>query len=59
MPIATSEESELMNRFGITKVPKVSYHYKAWRYSNLEDALAQATRDLEQMKETRDGQETA
>lgn len=40
-----TDDTELMARFGITRVPAVRYHYRAWRYSNLADALAQARRD--------------
>jgi hypothetical protein len=40
------DEAEEMNRFGITKIPAHHYRYRDWRYSNLEDALAQAKRDL-------------
>ena len=41
----TSVVTELIAQLGITTVPAVQYHYQAWRYSNLEDALAQARRD--------------
>lgn len=40
------DEAEVMAGFGITKVPADRYHYREWRYSNLEDALAQARRDI-------------
>lgn len=40
------DQAELMARFGITKVPAYRYHYREWRYSNLDDALAQAKRDV-------------
>ncbi|WP_380872397.1 hypothetical protein ACFB49_33390 [Sphingomonas sp. DBB INV C78] len=40
------EAAELMTNLGITRVPADQYHYKAWRYSNLGDAVAQAKRDL-------------
>jgi hypothetical protein len=45
MSNAPTDEAELMAHFGITKVPAYRYHYRDWRYSNLEDALAQARRD--------------
>lgn len=45
MTPAQSDESELMACFGITKVPSYRYHYRDWRYSSLDDALAQARRD--------------
>jgi hypothetical protein len=45
MTVAPAEETELMARYGITKVPAYRYHYREWRYSALSDALAQAKRD--------------
>lgn len=48
MTESLSDEVELMSRFGITKVPIHIYHYREWRYSNLNDALAQAMRDAAQ-----------
>lgn len=39
------DEAEMMSRFGITKIPADRYHYREWRYSSLDDALAQARRD--------------
>lgn len=38
-------QAELMESLGIRQVPTVSYHYREWRYSRLDDALAQARRD--------------
>lgn len=46
MITADDDEAELMDRFGILKVPTYRYCYRDWRYSNLDDALAQAGRDL-------------
>jgi hypothetical protein len=40
-----TDELELMARHGITKEPVYIYRYRDWRYSNLNDALAQAKRD--------------
>jgi len=45
MTVASADETELMARYGITKVPVYRYHYRDWRYSTLNDALAQAKRD--------------
>jgi hypothetical protein len=45
MTVTPAEETELMARYGITKVPAYRYHYREWRYSALNDALAQAKRD--------------
>lgn len=44
--VATEDETELMARFGVTKVPAYHYRYRDWRYSSLGDALAQARRDV-------------
>jgi len=40
------EEAALLARFGISKVLTFNYHYREWRYSSLDDAMAQAKRDL-------------
>lgn len=45
MTVASTNETELMARYGISKVPAYRYHYRDWRYSTLIDALAQAKRD--------------
>ena len=45
MTVASADETELMARYGITEVPVYRYHYRDWRYSTLNDALAQAKRD--------------
>jgi hypothetical protein len=37
--------TELMARHHITRAQVVQYRYKAWRYSNLADAVVQAERD--------------
>jgi len=34
----------LMVQYGITRVPADSFHLGEWRYSNLDDAIAQARR---------------
>jgi hypothetical protein len=39
------DEAEMLAHFGITRVPAYQYHYREWRYSNLDDAIAQAKRD--------------
>jgi hypothetical protein len=38
--------TKVMAAYGITPVPVEYFHYKTFRYTNLEDALAQANRDL-------------
>lgn len=45
MTVVPADETELMARYGIIKVPAYRYHYRDWRYSTLDDALAQAKRD--------------
>ena len=45
MTVVPADETELMARYGIVKVPAFRYHYRDWRYSTLNDALAQARRD--------------
>ena len=45
MPLVHQDDAEMLARFGITKVPAHQYHYREWRYSNLDDAIAQAKRD--------------
>jgi len=36
----------LMVQYGITRVPADSFHFGEWRYSNLDDAIAQARRTV-------------
>jgi hypothetical protein len=43
------DKAKMMNRFGITKIPAHRYHYREWQYCNLDDALAQAKRDVAHM----------
>ena len=45
MTVVPADETELMARYGIIKVPAFCYHYRDWRYSTLNDARAQARRD--------------
>lgn len=40
--------AEQMALYGISRVPADQYHYKAFRYSKLSDAIAQAKRDERQ-----------
>jgi hypothetical protein len=35
---------EAMAKYGITRVPTDYFHYKEYRYTNLDDAIAQAKR---------------
>jgi hypothetical protein len=43
-PATNPEAAEAMAKYGITRVPVDYFHYKEFRYTNLEDAIAQATR---------------
>ena len=36
-----------MARYGITRVPAETFHYRNYRYSRLSDAIAQAKRDAD------------
>jgi hypothetical protein len=38
-------DAEVMARYGIKCVPTDRFHYKSFRFSNLESALIQARRD--------------
>jgi len=47
-PTAAPESREMiMESLGIVRVPADVYHYRQYRYSKFEDAVAQAKRDLE------------
>lgn len=39
-----AEDAETMERLGITRVPVDYFHFGEFRYTNLRDAVAQATR---------------
>lgn len=41
------EQQMLMDDLGIRRMPSDVYHYRNCRYTNLEDAIAQARRDRE------------
>jgi hypothetical protein len=41
---AINEAADAMAKYGITRVPVDYFHYKEFRYTNLDDAIAQATR---------------
>ena len=38
----TTDAAAKMAKYGITRVPVDYYHYKEFRYTNLDDAIAQA-----------------
>ncbi len=39
------EDLQDMTKFGVTRVPVDYFHYKEFRYTNLDDAIAQAKRE--------------
>jgi hypothetical protein len=43
-PIISSQGTEEMAKYGITRVPVDYYYYGGFRYTNLEDAVAEAKR---------------
>jgi hypothetical protein len=43
-PAINPEAAEAMAKYGITRVPVDYFHYKEFRYTNLAEAIAQATR---------------
>jgi len=44
-PAINPEATEEMAKYGITRVPVDYFHYKGYRYTNLDDAIAQAKRE--------------
>jgi hypothetical protein len=46
-PAINPEAAEAMAQYGITRVPVDYFHYKEFRYTNLDDAIAQAKRQKE------------
>ena len=51
-PALSPEALQEMNRYGIVRVPADSFHYGEFRYTNLDDALAQARRDAGRGQQT-------
>ena len=43
-PPTNSEIAEAMAKYGIARVPVDYFHYGEFRYTNLDDAIAQAIR---------------
>ena len=43
-PAINPEATEAMAKYAITRVPVDYFHYKEFRYTNLDDAIAQAKR---------------
>lgn len=44
-PSLSVEDRQEMERYGIVRVPADIFRYREYRYTNLQDALAQAKRD--------------
>ena len=44
-PALSPKAAEEMAKYGITRVPVDYYHYGKYRYTNLEDAIAEAKRE--------------
>jgi hypothetical protein len=44
-PALSPEAAGEMKRYGITRVPVNYFHYGKYRYTNLENAIAEAKRD--------------
>ena len=45
LPIDEAKADELMARYGIRCMPTNLYHYREYRYSQLANAIARASRD--------------
>jgi hypothetical protein len=43
-PTVGPDPAEAMAKYGITRVPTDYFHYKEYRYTSLDDAIAQAKR---------------
>ena len=48
-PASSASKAEEMAKYGITRVPVDYFHYRQFRYTNLEDAIAQAKHDQQRM----------
>jgi hypothetical protein len=46
IPAVEENSYDEMARYGITRVSVDQYHYKQYRYSHLNEAIAQAEREL-------------
>ena len=46
-PALSVETRQKMDRYGIVRVPADIFCYREFRYTNVEDALAQAKRDAD------------
>lgn len=55
LPALSVEALQEMEKYGITRVPTESFHYREFRYTNLQDALAQAKRHADRNGRNRIG----
>lgn len=46
-PALSPEARQEMEKYGIVRVPADSFRYREFRYTNMQDALAQAKRDAD------------
>ena len=51
-PALSVEARQEMDRYGIVRVPADIFCYREFRYTNLQDALAQAKRDADSRQRT-------
>lgn len=51
-PALSPEALQEMDRYGIVRIPADSFFYREFRYTNLNDALAQARRDADRGQQT-------
>jgi len=47
LPSLSAEAHQKMEEYKISRVPTDSFQYRGFRYTNLQDAFAQAKRDAE------------
>jgi hypothetical protein len=50
LPALSVEARQQMEKYGITRVPTDSFRYQGFRYTNLQDALAQAKQNADHRK---------
>jgi len=51
-PALSVEARQEMDRYGVVRVPADIFCYREFRYTNLQDALAQAKRDADSRQQT-------
>jgi hypothetical protein len=53
LPALSAEARQQMQKYRITRVPTDSFRYREYRYTSLQDALAQAKRDTDGRQQNR------